>query len=223
MTRKMKIGLLITILLTVGVASVYAQEGKPFEGLNELWDAIFGVEDRVGDLEETAELIYFIERIDDLETRIEELEDGIEGPQGPQGETGPQGPPGPMGLQGPQGMNGTEGPAGMLGAPDFDSGWNTIETKTYENFYFDTDVIYDYDNTFVYLEGRYWTTPDPSPDEFVIHQLYYGFGHSLDTTRQYGIHWRLYDHYITVSRAPDDAYSFEIRVRIWQLPPPPEP
>lgn len=44
---------------------------------------------------------------------------GVEGPQGPQGETGPQGPQGetgPQGVTGPQGPQGEAGPQGATGA-----------------------------------------------------------------------------------------------------------
>ena len=42
-------------------------------------------------------------------------ETGVQGPQGPAGETGPQGEPGPKGDTGPQGEPGEQGPAGPQG------------------------------------------------------------------------------------------------------------
>lgn len=44
------------------------------------------------------------------------VDDGLEGPQGPQGERGPQGEQGPQGEKGEQGIQGETGPKGDTGA-----------------------------------------------------------------------------------------------------------
>jgi hypothetical protein len=44
---------------------------------------------------------------------------GVEGTQGPQGDTGPQGPQGELGPQGPQGEVGPQGPMGLPGGMGF--------------------------------------------------------------------------------------------------------
>ncbi|MGD2066469.1 MAG: hypothetical protein PVI43_04800 [Candidatus Bathyarchaeota archaeon] len=49
---------------------------------------------------------------------------GSQGPKGEQGETGDQGPQGEQGIQG---EIGPQGSPGGFGAPDYDSGWMTIE------------------------------------------------------------------------------------------------
>lgn len=74
-------------------------------GLEALWDAIFGIEQDVEDLQSQADLQA---QIDDLKVEtgiLRELLDFLEdewipgpaGPEGPQGETGPQGEPGAQG------------------------------------------------------------------------------------------------------------------------------
>ncbi|WP_340819596.1 tail fiber protein [Methanolobus sp. WCC4] len=62
------------------------------------------------------------EKLTSLETQIDEIPAGPQGPQGevgpqgPQGEIGPQGPQGEIGPQGPQGEMGPEGPQGIPGS-----------------------------------------------------------------------------------------------------------
>jgi len=65
----------------------------------------------------------------------------------------------------------TVGPP-AFGAPDYDSGWQTLppdESYAYKELYFDTSVIYDINNTLVYMEGRYYST---FADTYVVHQTY---------------------------------------------------
>lgn len=136
---------------------------------------------------------------------------GVQGPQGPKGDTGQQGPQGvkgDTGEQGPQGETGEQGPAGILGEPDFTSGWRQISQIHTLTFYFGTDVIYDYQHTFVCLEGL-------TADER-IHQIAYGLDNVGVNTR--GAYWSMDSDRIYVHRGADDVFYTKIRVRIWQLP-----
>ena len=110
----------------------------------------------------------------------------------------------------------TVGPPGF-GAPDYDSGWQTLPPDVsfaYEELYFDTSVIYDINNTLVYMEGRYYSTV---ADTYVIHQIYYG---GTSGQYQYGFWWQMYDDHVTIHKFLFDYDADEMRVRIWQLPPP---
>lgn len=55
--------------------------------------------------------------VNDLQSQIDGLGEGIPGPQGPEGPTGPAGSQGPQGPQGPTGASGPQGPQGPTGAP----------------------------------------------------------------------------------------------------------
>jgi len=133
---------------------------------------------------------------------------GVQGPQGPPGPQGPQGVQGPTGEQGPQGETGEQGPAGIVGEPDFTSGWTQISQLHTLTFFFNTDVIYDYQNIFVCLEGM---TADGR-----IHQIAYGLDQYGTNTR--GAYWSMDSDRIYVHRSADDVFYTKIRVRIWQLP-----
>jgi len=114
---------------------------------------------------------------------VPQVQDALRGPQGepgPQGVQGPQGPPG-TGEQGPQGETGEQGPAGIVGEPDFTSGWKEISQLHTLTFFFNTDVIYDYQNIFVCLEGM---TADGR-----IHQIAYGLDQYGTNTR--GAYWSM--------------------------------
>jgi len=136
---------------------------------------------------------------------------GEQGPQGVQGTTGETGPMGPQGIQGPtgeQGPQGEQGPSGIVGEPDFTSGWKEISQLHTLTFFFNTDVIYDYQNIFVCLEGM---TADGR-----IHQIAYGLDQYGTNTR--GAYWSMDSDRIYVHRSADDVFYTKIRVRIWQLP-----
>lgn len=108
------------------------------------------------------------------------------------------------------------GPPGF-GAPDYDSGWQTLPPGSfaYKDLFFDTSVIYDINNTLVYMEGRFYST---STDTFVVHQTYYG---GTSGQYQYGFWWQMSDDHVLIHKLLFDSDADEIRVRIWQLPPPP--
>jgi hypothetical protein len=133
---------------------------------------------------------------------------GVQGSQGPMGEIGPMGPQGVQGPTGEQGPQGEQGPAGIVGEPDFTSGWKEIPQLHTSTFYFNKDVIYDYQNTFVCLEGL---TADGR-----IHQIAYGLDQFGTSTR--GAYWSMDSDRIYVFRSADDVFYTKIRVRIWQLP-----
>lgn len=96
-----------------------------------------------------------------------------------------------------------------LSNPDFDTGWVTITPGDFKVFYFDTSVIYDINNAFVYMEGKY-------SSGITIHQDFYG-GY-VDDSNYYGANWALYENALRIDRLPKDDVWTKIRVRIWQLP-----
>ena len=222
MTRKKTIGLVLICLLTVGIASVYAQEGKPFEGLNELWNAIFGVQEDIEDIQATLALHF---EIADLRARVAALEalppgggtpgePGPAGPKGDTGDTGLQGIEGIQGIQGIQGETGDTGPIGPIGSGlgplIHDSEWNSItkgETLT-------ICTLDDPDNVLVYMIG--------STGSGGSHIMYYGsfmYQASYGLSQQ-GAYWFISDGVLKVRRCVNDGSWVYIRVLVWQLPPP---
>jgi hypothetical protein len=112
----------IASFLFGSIASAATPEG---EGLDALWDAIFGIQDDVEELQGQSDLEA---RVSYLEGQFDMLPDtwlqGPPGPQGEQGETGLQGEVGPQGEQGPEGPEGPQGPPGEQGEPG--SGFESI-------------------------------------------------------------------------------------------------
>lgn len=192
MTRKRTIGLLLIVgLLTVGFASVYAgggAQGKPF---NEIWKAIFGVQDDIAD----------------LEARIKVLEQAG-------GQQGPEGPPGPAGEQGPKGDPGDTGPAG-LGKPDYDSGW--FDLAKGQSTSFKIGEKYQL-SAFVYVLGKSGDASAGVPE--VIHQIFLGGEYVGDESAglKWSL---TDDDFIEIRRFPDDTVWEQVRVIVWKLPLPP--
>lgn len=199
MTRKRKIGLLITAcLLTVGIASTYAAGSNPFDTLTgafddfqaefqQMWTRIDIVEDKVA-------TIQFMEKIAELEARIVVLEAG----------GGTQGPPGPKGEK---------GDTGSFGAPDYDSGWLVITDPLGKEIF---EHNLDTTDLFVYMIGKDTLSS--------VHQWYYGGNLDyifLSEEHYYdGAAWStLNSNTVEVFKFPDDGDWYEVRVLIWQLPP----
>lgn len=100
----------IITMITLGstfVNTYHAQiQANP---LSNFWQNLFPSNPRISEL---------LNRVQELETKVAELELLPPGEPGPQGEQGPQGPPGiqgPTGVQGLQGEQGTMGPQGEQG------------------------------------------------------------------------------------------------------------
>ncbi len=64
------------------------------------------------------------EALQEINTHIQTLSSGVEGPPGPMGPMGPAGPKGDIGLTGPQGLKGDKGDTGLMGpaGPKGDAG-----------------------------------------------------------------------------------------------------
>lgn len=202
-------GIAITSLL-FGTVAMAADGGDG--ALSELWNAIFGIQEDMEDLQDQidlqAQIAELQAEIAELQAQMAFLEDpwieGPEGPQGPQGEVGPQGP---QGIPGPQGVQGPQGIPGGFGAPDYDSGWLTF-TEGDLNF----EVTHNLGTTelFVYMVGK---------DSFGrVHQWFYG-GDIRDSGRV-GANWRTSwanDNKIDLYRLVDDQVWEEVRVYIWVI------
>jgi len=160
---------------------------------------------------------------------------GDTGDSGPKGDTGPQGAQGIQGEPGPIGPPGISevtqaeldelaisidelestiaemaiSDLKTLPTPDFDTGWVTIMPGDFNFFRFNTSVIYDHNNAFVYIVGKFGTG-------IAIHQ--YNYGGDVDGSNRYGVQWALYEGAIRIDRLSNDSDWSEIRVRIWQLP-----
>jgi hypothetical protein len=114
----------VVIIAMSGISFAFAGNGGvPFD---EIWDAIFGLQEDMEEIQSTLDLYALIAtleaRIVNLETNVGALQfvpgpQGITGPQGATGLTGQEGPTGPMGSQGPEGPPGpaTPGPQGEKG------------------------------------------------------------------------------------------------------------
>lgn len=128
---------------------------------------------------------------------------GIMGVPGPEGPVGPEGPEGPQGVVGPQGE---VGPAGGWGAPDYDSGWITVNKGDTVRLQHGLGL-----DVFVYILGKY-----PTP---FTHQIYMGSEKYNQTgdMREEGVTWKNYGPYIHVKRMSDDALYSQIRVYAWKI------
>ena len=200
---KSEAGIIVTIIIAISsISFAYAgNNGVPFD---ELWEAIFGIQEEVEDIQSTldlhAEIAELHATVNYLESRLTVLE-LVPGPQGPAGSTGPEGPEGPQGLI---------GPAGGFGAPDFDSGW--VELSKGENLIGTLSEI-DASNVFVYLMGRL----DPLLE---AHQYYYGVDmYDPDDWIDRGATWYFdYTQNLYVVRGYFDEHWTEARVIVWELP-----
>lgn len=123
---------------------------------------------------------------------------------------------GPPGDTGPQGEI---GPAGAFGAPDYDSGWVTIA----EGQVLELQHNLNSRELFVYLLGR----EEHSMYGVYTHQWYLHGDARVTTSpplivESRGLCWlTTSDNVINLQRLPSDLYWQEVRVLIWQLPPPP--
>jgi len=130
---------LVATFLTGTVVGVRAPEDNP---LDELWDAIFGIQDDVEDLQAQIDLQAQVDELEAdviaLQAQIGFLSDPwIEGRPGPQGEQGLQGEQGPTGSQGPQGEpgpQGEQGPEGPMGIVPHASSWKFDTVSQTEDF-----------------------------------------------------------------------------------------
>lgn len=139
-TKKRTIGLVLICLLTVGITSVYAAGGNPFDTLTgafedfqiqfqEMWSSITGLEADVAAIEEN---MYLHLEIAQLTARVAALEGGGSGSEPP----GPPEPPEPLNSTG-------------LGLLIYDSGWLSIDPGQDQPL-----CILDDPNVFVYLTGQ---------------------------------------------------------------------
>jgi len=107
------------------------------------------------------------------------------------------GPPGPMGPQ---------GPPGGFGAPDYDSGWVSIDAGD------GVEVTHELgtSDVLVYLVGR--TTPGGG-----LHQHKYGADRYVDSgTKHTGVHWfSLTTFNIWIVRGAQDTSWEQFRLRLW--------
>lgn len=136
--------------------------------------------------------------------------------RGPQGERGPTGATGATGATGSQGAQGLQGAPGIL-APDFDSGWVTInDTGT------GADILYVEHNLgtqdiFVYMVGK---------DQWgFTHQGRFG-GYVDDVGRDTGAYWLAINENTTMVWRDEDDQVWgsprwaQVRLLIWRLPEP---
>jgi len=185
--------------------------GLPFQ---ELWQAIFGIQEDMEDLQDQidlqAQIANLQAEIAELQAQMAFLEDPwIEGPLGPQGEQGPQGVQGPQGEQGPQGVQGPQGIPGGFGAPDYDSGWLPISPGGW------LDLTHNLGTTelFVYMIGKSHFTEN-------IHQMYLGLETYYNPgLEERGAWWLVNDwNEIRVIRGAEDSGTWaNVRVYIWVI------
>ena len=242
--NKREAGIIAVVIIALsGTSFVFAgNEGVPFD---ELWNAIFGLQEDMDDLQNTLDLYGQIAelqtKVDYLESRLTVLElvpgplgpAGPEGPTGPKGDTGEQGPIGPAGPEGdtgdtgpagpegptgPKGDTGPQGPAG-LGDPDYDSGWVSINQNQIREMH----LGYKYKwNAFVYVQGKGALGTDKI---VTMHQTFLG-GEIVGElfTKQAGLTWgmteKTYEDILKVHRGEDDIFWEYVRVMVWKLPPP---
>ncbi len=102
-------------------------------------------------------------------------------------------------------------PPGGLGELFYDSGWISL-TRNVPTYLCTLD---DPSSVFVYMIGRDYGTD--------IHQIYYGSVISdLEGDHKfYGAFWYIDGYSLKVLRRFNDQNWDEVRVRVWQLPPPP--
>lgn len=206
-------GITIASLLLGTVAmAIDDGSGLPFQ---ELWQAIFGIQEDMEDLQDQidlqAQIAELQAEIAELQAQMAFLEDPwIQGPPGPEGEQGIQGEQGLQGISGPQGEQGPQGLQGVpggFGAPDYDSGWQAISPN---------EVLVLTHNLgtrelFVYMVGKTIAGN--------VHQLYYGGDvHYNPGLLVVGAYWRLPNiNDIWLTRMSDDALVTwaEVRVYLW--------
>ncbi len=193
MSRK-EIGIVVIVIFTLtSISLVFARNnGVPF---NEIWEAIFGIQDDVEDIQSTL-------------TGLELLQ----GPPGPEGPVGLEGPPGEKGDTGNQGLQGNPGPTGIM-SPDYDSGWVSLSPNDFTFFVHNLGTK----DIFVYLLGK-----NIDASGFVTHQEFFGGAEIASYYK--GVRWSTVSensNEVSVYRFWDDLWWDEARVLIWKLPPPP--
>ena len=227
----------VVIIAFSGISFAFAEkDGVPFD---EIWEAIFGVQEEVADMQSILDLHVQIATLsahvqqlqsqyDILQSYVDTIE-LIPGPLGPAGETGPQGPQGETGETGPTGSTGPEGPEGPIGPigatgalidPDYDSGWLDIK----QDQVISLELGYNYKwNAFVYVLGLGEFGTDTIA---TVHQAFLG-GEIIGevfTTSQVGLTWGMTKEekgdVIIVHRCADDPFWEYVRVIVWKLPHP---
>ena len=217
MSRK-EIGIVVTVIIAMTSIS-FAFAGKGGVPFDEIWEAIFGIQEDVDDIQST---LYLHLEIAELEARLTTLEQtggGTQGPPGPEGDEGPEGPEGPpgekgdtgdtgaTGAKGDKGDTGDQGPPGLL-SPDYNSGWSTMNPSSTVSFPHNLQTT----DLFVYVIGR--------NSEMWTHQYYYGGDENSNPGTEYqGIKWYAFDaNTIILSRSGTDSYYEQVRVLAWKLP-----
>jgi hypothetical protein len=214
---------LVIASFLVGTGVVAAATGTPFD---EIWKAIFGIQEDVEDLKTQLDLQAQIAALEAqtalLKAKLDLLTDPwIEGPPGatgatgatgPKGATGDQGPQGEQGIQGVQGEKGETGPQGSPGgltSPDFDSGWRSIDQgQTIAlNHNLGTDKV------LIFLYGK--------DSAGFMHIQYLGgeIVKSDSTWYYYGATWwSLTQNNVLVTRLADDNAWNQFQLLMWKIP-----
>lgn len=211
---------LVIASFLAGTVVVAAATGTPFD---DIWKAIFGIQEDVKDLKTQlnlqAQIATLQAQMAGLKAKLDLLTDpwiegppGATGPAGPKGETGEQGPKGEQGIQGQKGETGPQGPPGGLGSPDFDSGWTSISPGQVITLNHNLGT----DNVLIFLYGR--------PVGGLPHIQYLG-GESyatLGVESNLGAYWfGLDQNSVQVTRWAQDYNWEQFRLLVWKLPSPP--
>jgi len=211
---------LVIASFLVGTGVVAAATGTPFD---EIWKAIFGIQEDVKDLKAQldlqAQIAALQAQVAELKAKLDLLADPwIEGPPGatgatgatgPKGATGDQGPKGEQGIQGMKGETGAQGLPGGLSSPDFDSGWTPINQGQSITLNHNLGT----DNVLIMLYGKALGG--------LAHNKYYGGFDDTSGTTYYenGAYWYLLDqNTVSVYRGGNDNVWWEFRLLMWKLP-----
>ena len=230
----------VVIIAMFGVSFVFAEkDGVPFD---EIWEAIFGVQEDIEDIQTTLDLHALIAtleaRIVNLETNLGALEfvpgpQGITGPQGSTGLTGQEGPTGPMGSQGPEGHRGAIGPPGPAGemgprgetgeqgptGPKGDTGDAGLGKPAYDSGWVDikSGQSITLDTGDIEFELNAFVYVLGMTSDKVIHQL--SLGGEYDGDIKAGLTWSMTKgDTIELRRLPEDVNWEQVRVMVWGLP-----
>jgi len=242
MTKK-NVGIVALVIIAMSTISFAfaAQDGTSFE---EIWEAIFGIQNDVEDLQEQYELHAEIEYLRGIVEALQEQVNNLPTGGGQQGPPGPEGPPGP---QGPAGQDGEQGPPGDSHfegylPEDFASASHSHDYSDISNhppILTETDVISLINENSMGLPGydSGWFVMGPGENVWLEHNLgtydifVYFMGQStypLDPDIEYihsgrGLDWNSDPYTPNLIQVLNEVNWQKVRVLIWTLPPPPPP
>lgn len=205
MEKKTKtIVILASLILTsffLGSMTIAAPENSNL--LEDVWDAIFGIEEEVETLSDDVMIIesnlVLLERIHDLEIRLAVLENCD--------------------------SNGGSNGESQFPSPDYDSGWHQLTPSSTGSE--DLILVHNF-NSIEYFVNFIVTDEEPSDSDPFMPSTFHNFGtggafienYMVDIMSDLGTYWTASKNSVTIHRYPDDSVCLYARIMLWKLSPP---